>query len=110
MGSHPAQVPYPENLRSTFAGDLAMKLRTRRRSKTSIARRYELEEVLFCIHPGVRFPLRVRLPLVCNPNARRASRSTDALATGGRPKELFRMARPRSVRNGFLFHPAMCSL
>ena len=38
--------------------------------QTSIERSYELEEILFRIHRGVRFPLRVRLPLVRNVNAR----------------------------------------
>src|SRR4029077_15579242 len=79
-------------------------------SKTSIERSYELEKVLFRIHRGVRFPLRVRVSLVCNANARRASGSADAFAPGRGPKELLRMACPRSVRHGILFHPAVCPL
>ena len=46
---------------------------------------HELDKVFFRIHRGVRFPLRVRLSLVRNANARRASRSPDAFATGSRP-------------------------
>ena len=38
-------------------------------TETSIERSYELEEILFRIHRGVRFPVRVRLPLVRNANA-----------------------------------------
>ena len=55
---------------------------TGKRSKTSIERSYELEEILFRIHRGVHFPLRLRLPLVCDANARRTSGSADAFATG----------------------------
>lgn len=81
-------IPRPPNLRSTFANGLAMKLRgvtTGRYIRTSIERSYELEEILFRIHRGVRFPLRVRLPLVRNSNARCPSGSANAFATGSRP-------------------------
>jgi len=40
--------------------------------QTSTERSYELEEILFRIHRGVRFPLRVRIRLVRNADARRA--------------------------------------
>ena len=50
----------------------------------SIEKSYELEEILFRIRRGLHFPLRVRLPLVCNANARYSSGSTDALATRSR--------------------------
>src|SRR6478672_7598909 len=87
-----------------------MKLRGGNRgpTKTSIERSYELEEILFRIHRGVRFSLRVRFPLVRNVNARHASGSGDAFATGSRPKELLRVACPGSARHGILFHLAVC--
>ena len=40
--------------------------------QTSIERSYELEEILFRIHRGVRFPLHVWICLVWNADARRA--------------------------------------
>src|SRR5438876_8426004 len=105
-------IPRPENLRSTFAGGVAMKVRGFKKDpqQTSIERSYELEKILLRIHRRVRFPVRVRVPLVRNVNARRASGSTDAFATGSRPKELLRVACPRSVRHGILFHLAVCPL
>src|SRR6476646_1482488 len=98
-----------QSLKSTFAGGLAMKLRGFNWGphQTSIERSYELEEILFRIHRGLRFPLRVRLRLVCNVNARRASGSGDAFATRNRPKELLRVACAWSVRHGILFHAAV---
>ena len=81
-----------------------------RATETSTERSYELEEVLFRVRRGVHFPLRVRLPLVRNANAQRASGSADALATGRRPEELLRMACSWSIRHGVLFHLALYSL
>ena len=64
----------PNSLKSTFAGGLAMKVRGFNWAphQTSIERSYELEEILFRIRRGVRFPVRIRIPLVRNTNARRA--------------------------------------
>src|SRR5262249_61533248 len=71
---------------------------------------HELDEVFIRVHRSIRFPLRVWPPLVRNINARSASGSADAFATGSRPKELLRMASPRPDGHGILFHLALCPL
>ena len=76
-------IPRPENLRSTFVAALAMKVRgfTEGPKQTSIEKSYELEKILLRVYRGLHLPLRVRVPLVRNVNARRASGSGDAFAT-----------------------------
>src|SRR4051812_45092004 len=98
-----------QSLRSTFACGVAMQVRgfNLARHQTSIGESYELEEILFRIHRGVRFPLCVRFRLVRNANARRAQGGADAFATGRRPKELLWVACAWSVRHGILFHAAV---
>jgi hypothetical protein len=63
-------ISHPESLRSTFGRGLAMNiLGSMAGAETSMNRSYELEKILFRVPGSLRFPLRVRIPLVRNANA-----------------------------------------